>query len=243
MHSMGYTFLIVGIFAIGIVLYEISQIIWCSILAIRAGKRAQPVSQKISSPRKRILVIGDSTSYGTGATQPQYSLVGRLVRAYPDIEVTNESENAMDLKQLARKLSDIQETYDMVIIHIGGIDTLKFTSNRKMEQLFERIHLEIQRLAIPTTLLVTVNNVGLAPFMHLMSACLYRMRSKRMHQFFVRIAKKYNFHHVSLYEMPGNDLLAQDATHLFSKDRIHPSDAGYGIWYEKINHTLKPLLS
>ncbi len=239
---MDHILYIIGVPIFCLLVYEITHILWYAYLAVAAGKKVQPVSQLIENPKKRTLVIGDSTSYGTGATEPRFSLVGRLVHTYPEVSITNESKNALDLRELSLKLNTIQGTYDVVLIHIGGIDTLKFTSTQKMEQYFLKINEELDRLKIPTRILITVNNVGLAPIMQFMSSFLYRHRSNFMHNFFVKMAQKYGMRHVSLYELPGKDPLSHNTKQLFSKDKMHPSDEGYGIWFSKIDATLKPLL-
>ena len=224
---------------VGIVLcfiaYEGLSIAWYSYLAVVAGKKVTPFSRILTNPRKHVLVIGDSTSYGTGASSSEHSLVGLLGQEFPDIAITNKSKNALNLKELADRMQDIHGTYDVIQIHIGGIDTLSFTSDRSMLSSWERIYTRIQELKIPTTILVTVNNVGLGPFMKTCSSVLYRLRSRHMNRFFTKLAETYQIEHVSLYDLPGNDPLAKNPDVLFSKDKIHPSDAGYKLWYERIS--------
>ena len=61
--------------------------------------------QKInSSASKKILVLGDSTAVGTGATNNVYSTTGRLSSMYPDAEITNISENGFKIAGLNEKI-------------------------------------------------------------------------------------------------------------------------------------------
>jgi lysophospholipase L1-like esterase len=128
------------------------------------------------------------------------------------------------------------------MIHIGGIDTLSFTRFQKMEKFFVKMNNHIQRLKINTVILVTVNNVGLSPFICFPFKGIYSTRSKKMHHFFQKIAQIYSMVHISLYALPGNDPLAKNPSRLFAGDRIHPNDEGYGIWYSKIKEVIPTYL-
>ncbi len=230
--------LLFGVF----ILIEGVRLIYYGYRAHLSGERTTPVSQMCKNPRKRILIVGDSTSYGTGASSPNNSLVGRFASDFPDFEIINESENALNIANLEKKLENGSGTFDVLMIHIGGIDTLAFTSFLKMEKLFLRINEHIKRRNFRTVILVTVNNVGLSPFIRFPLKHLFEERSRKMHSFFEKMAQRYNMVHVSLYELAENDPLAKDPRRLFSADKIHPSDEGYGIWYARIKEVITPYL-
>ena len=203
-----------------------------------AGKKTVPFSTHPQNPTKRVLVIGDSTSYGTGALNPIHSLYGRLAQDFPSIEITNKSVNALNSAGLLTVLRNNTEPCDMLMMHIGGIDTLSFTPKKRLEKIFASVAQHIKEQNIPVAVLVSVNNVGLSPFVRFPLKTLFNRRSETMHFLFERIAQQHGFIHISLYARPGEDELAQDPNTFFAGDKIHPNDAGYAIWYQKIKHAL-----
>lgn len=225
-------FFTVAFFAL--LFFEFGKIAKGMHLAKKAGKKTNPFSQLSDKAQERILVIGDSTSYGVGALDPRNSLVGRLALDKPRAHIENLSQTAMDLKQLASSLKGVRKnSFDTLLIHIGGIDTLSFTSLQKLERHMENVAAEARRLCRGSTILISVNNVGSAPvFQFYPLSRLLTKRSKHMSSFFSDAATKHKMLHVNLYLEKEDDPLPQNSH--YAPDGIHPNDEGYGIWYKKI---------
>ena len=82
--------LYICVILLSIIIFETARLLLHLQKAVDAGKRVIPVTQSLQSAHKRILVIGDSTSFGTGAIKSENSLVGRLARDFPNTEIVND---------------------------------------------------------------------------------------------------------------------------------------------------------
>lgn len=122
-----------------------------------------PVMQQNEGATKRVLVIGDSTSYGTGALESENSLVGRLAKDFPNIEIVNASENAMSMKRLHEKLQTLKgEKFDIIMIHIGELICCHLRHQQNSH--FSKRHFSLTReLSAQKVLLVSMNNPVSAP--------------------------------------------------------------------------------
>ncbi len=206
--------------------------------AIMLGRGTSPVSQEKPGARVRILVIGDSTSYGTGAVNPSKSLVGRLASEYKEAAIANLSENAMNLKALAGKLALLEsERYALVCIHIGGIDMLTFTPFKAMHRYLAKA-LESAKKIAPRVVVVSMNNAGSVPAYRFPVSTLYEFRGRQMSRLFERACRESGVTHAPLFMERRDDPLLNERGGFYARDGMHPNDEGYGIWYEKI----KPFL-
>jgi lysophospholipase L1-like esterase len=222
--------------------YAMGRIIFFSRRAVAAGRRAIPVSHLVENARKRVLVIGDSTAYGTGAIDPHHSLAGRLVIDFPDIEVINASENAMSFKRLSKKIRGLEGPFDTAIIHIGGIDAILLTTENCIGKHVRIIKDELTRLGVQDIVLVSMNNVGSAPLIPFPINLLYELRSKHLFGFLSLLCEKLGIAHVPLFEPRSSDPFVQNPQ-LFSGDGIHPNDEGYAVWYGRIKEKIDNILN
>jgi lysophospholipase L1-like esterase len=223
----------------------IFEIVWFGtriMRAIRAGKIAIPAAQEVSSSSARLLVIGDSTSYGSGASQPSFSLVGRLAQDFPQFTIVNASENAMSLAQVRKKMETIstRERFDIIMIHVGGIDTLLFTPISIIQKELHQIFSLARAMGAQTVVLVSVNNVGSVPLFHFPFNHLFTHRSRLVSEACDKESLLNDIVHVPLFSETAFEPLLRNGHQFFSVDGIHPNDEGYGVWYEKIRTTVSP---
>ena len=242
MYDLGASigFALLGV-VIVFVFVELSLISVRGYRAVQEGKRARPAEKVQSNPRAKVLIVGDSTAYGTGATTPAFSLAGRLIAAHPEFTVINAAQNAMGLKELITKLDEMaDESFDLVIVQIGGIDTLKLTRCQtiaaRLEQILRRI---AQKFNTPVTVLVSVNNVGAAQFFRLPVRYLYSWHSRKVSRACGAVCAATGVVHVPLFHERSSDPLRQGGVH-FAPDGIHPNDRGYEIWYAEVRQQIAP---
>jgi lysophospholipase L1-like esterase len=201
-----------------VIMYEAVRIVYYSRIAIKNGKLAEPLSQVVENPEYTILIVGDSTSYGTGASCKECSLVGRLAKDVAGASITNASKNAMSLSTLTQTLRSLStNVYDVIIIHIGGIDTISLTPMRTIERYIGAVFSYATKMARKKVFLVSVNNAGLVP--------LFRFPLSLI-----------------LFEEREREVLHKNPNRFFSSDKTHPNDEGYAIWYEKIRRIILPHL-
>lgn len=224
-------------------LYVTLRILFYTRKAVLAGKQTRPASNVNPRASHRVLVIGDSTSYGTGAINMGDSLVGRLIRDYPDYEILNKSENGIGIKRVHEIISHIEETFDFVIIHIGGIDTLAFSRKKTIIEYMKKINEQAKRLHARTLILVSMNNAGSLPLMLFPLDIIFNLRSRLLSRLFAKICSENNIVHVPLFTNRKDEPLLQNGENHFSPDLIHPNDFGYGIWYEKVKRVFDTEIS
>lgn len=243
MSSTGHIILYIGIALIAIVCIETVRIVILSRRAVHSGKKTTPVAQVNAQATKRVLVIGDSTSYGTGALEKENSLVGRLAKDFPNIEIVNASENAMSMERLHEKLQTLKgEKFDMVMIHIGGIDMLSFTPSSKIHTLAKDIFSLTRDLSAQKVFLVSMNNPVSAPLFRFPVNHILDKRSKALTEVFADVCAQSSIDHIPLYVDNPDDPFHADPERYYAYDGIHPNDEGYGIVYEKIKTRVAPHL-
>lgn len=235
-------YVVLGVFA-GVLLFEVILIGRRLVLAKRNGNRAVPVSQHVPNATTHVLVVGDSTAYGTGAEEQQNSLVGRLARNFPHIHIDNAAENGMGLDVLRKKLDTMSgRSYDITMLHIGGIDVLSMTTDAKiitaLKDIFEKARALLKSDDPRNIVFVSVNNVGCAPAFRFPLNRLLERRSRRLNGLFQVLADEHEVTHVSLFCERDDDPFAARPDELYASDGIHPNDAGYELWYDKINQKL-----
>jgi lysophospholipase L1-like esterase len=100
----------------------------------------------------RILVLGDSTAVGTGATRAEDSTAGRLAQKYPNSEVTNLAVNGLKIAGLESILKNMDASqnhrYNIVLIQIGANDIIRLTPMKDIEAGIGRILARSKELAV-----------------------------------------------------------------------------------------------
>jgi len=219
-----------------VILYEFGRLLFCLYLVKIAGRKTTPIENYPANPVGRILILGDSTSYGTGALNSDNSLVGRLIKDYPNYTVINKSQNGLRFSQLEKQLTTLADinNLDYIFLHIGGMDTLYFTSQATIKKVFDKFAKFCFAKKVRQCFVVSVNNTGNVPMYHFPLNYLLGKRSHVVSDQLNKLAQNYGFVSIPLYENKALEPLLSSSD-LFSADKIHPNDKGYGKWYEKIH--------
>ncbi|MCA9358975.1 hypothetical protein KC926_02085 [Candidatus Kaiserbacteria bacterium] len=214
------------------------ETVWISIRlrrAIKAGKQARAAANKAENESARILVIGDSTALGTGASEASSSIAGMLIRDFPRFSLVNESENSMSIKRTREKIETLlDQHFDIVMINTGGIDTLSFTPFRNFKAELEKILAYTKEMGASSTIIISMNNVGTAPIFHFPISAIFTYRSRQLSRLCESICREQGAVHVPLFTEFKDEPLIEKGRHHFAHDCIHPNDTGYSIWYERI---------
>ncbi|MCA9360704.1 hypothetical protein KC730_02325 [Candidatus Kaiserbacteria bacterium] len=241
---MSLTEVFIFLFVLVLVIFVIFEVIWITTRAkraVRAGEVAVPASQKGGENSLRVLVVGDSTAFGTGASAPEFSMVGRLIADFPNLTVVNAAENALNVNQVRKKMQSLEsEKFDIIIIHVGGVDTLAFTSAKKIRKELQNIFSCANKMQATSVVLVSVNNVGSIPLFHFPINKIFRYRSLCISQLCHEESEKSSVVHVPLYAEKKEEPLYQNGIWHLSPDSIHPNDLGYEIWYKKVKLAVSP---
>lgn len=211
---------------------------------IVTGKKTSPFNQIAASGHSRILVVGDSTAYGVGASTADRSVIGLLAQDLPNFTIVNAAENGSKLAQTYQKIMSLPElSFDSVIILTGGIDTISLTSQKTMTDLLQQTIEQLKKVCTNKVFLVSVNNVGATQFFPYPLNLLCTYRSRQITELCGQVASKNQIVHIPLFLEKDQDPFYASPKKFISYDGIHPNDEGYKIWYDKIAPIIREHLS
>jgi lysophospholipase L1-like esterase len=114
-------------------------------------------------PVRRILIVGDSTAVGIGASAPTETLVGHIAAQFPATAVENHARAGARAAHMKPQLALAEKSkYDAVLIAVGGNDVLRGTPRDAF-----RIALDeaMRQACTLSDIVIVVNcpNIGAAP--------------------------------------------------------------------------------
>jgi GDSL-like Lipase/Acylhydrolase family len=209
----------------------------------RRGRRAV---HRRRQPAARVLVVGDGSALGAGATTPWQSVAARLAAAHPSWTIGNLARDrtadvAHMLGRMVRRLGRYGRGpyYDAVVIHIGSMDALRFTREGSLAVslvLALAAAGELARHAV----LVTGGNLAPSPVYPPWS-WLIGWRGRRVRDLFGAIAWEAGVEHIDLYG-PAVDRAA-DGIRWAANDGLHTGDANDAAWFQPIDIALTDRVS
>lgn len=196
------------------------------------ARRSEPLQHAPADAALRLLIVGDSTGVGTGASAPQTTLAGLLAQAYPRLRIDNRARDGATFADVAGQLDAVTARYDLVLVHAGGNDVIRL---RKLETLradIDRV-LVLARARADRVVVMPAGNVGNAPFFFAPVSWLMTSRARSMHGFVRESAARHQAVYVNLFKDRADDPFAQ-RPELNAADGLHPSDAGYRVWFDEL---------
>ncbi len=188
-----------------------------------------------------IVVVGDSTAYGTGVTDTTNSIAGRIGADFPDYEVRTFAKNGRVLGEVigALKGANLEKQTDVLVLQIGGNDILQNKTKENIEADTRAMLIEAKKYA-KHVIFMSCGNVGsAASFVQNGEVDLVREeRTLVAREIFMRVSDELQVTYVDLFIPKDTDPFLQSPKEYFSLDGLHPSGAGYGLWYQ----TLAPVL-
>lgn len=198
------------------------------------ARESQPFQAMPAAAQGRVLVVGDSTAVGTGASSPAASVAGLLAARHPRLAITNLGEDGAKFDAIARQLERAQGRWDAVLMLGGGNDVIRLTGYEKLQDAVGRV----AQLASERSDLVVFlpsGNVGNAPFFFPPLSWWMAQRSQMLHEIVRGAARVHGAAYVNLYKERADDPFAQEPRRMNARDGLHPSDAGYRLWYDELN--------
>jgi lysophospholipase L1-like esterase len=200
--------------------------------ATRLTRLSRPFHASPESAEASLLIVGDSTALGTGASTPQASLAGRIAAHYPSLRIRNLARAGARFADIAEQLRNAGQ-HDLILVAGGANDVMRFTSESRLAR---DIELTLARAASQAgqVILVPAPNVGNAPFFPRPLSWLLSHRARLLHRLARASAGTVGAAYVDLYREQAADPFAQDPQRLIAADRLHPSDAGYAVWFDEL---------
>ncbi len=198
----------------------------------KLAAKATAFSRKSENAKLHILFVGDSSGVGTGTSSPLTSIAGLVGKRYPEAEILNMSINGARTKDVISQLKNTAGKYDLIMIHVGGNDNVRFTN---YDQLAKDIRqaLDLALSKSNQVLLTTTGNVGTAKLLPASSRWIFEQRSRRIRTIFMQqvAASQGNIRYTDLFRERSDDPFARDPQKYYAADMFHPSDAGYLDWF------------
>ena len=210
---------------------------WRFIKTIYLIARVSPYEQS-GVDNKKILILGDSTGYGTGASQSADSIAGLIGSDFPTFSIINNSINGRTIGELVSVTESMSTKYEIIVLQIGGNDIIQ---KRNIDQVMLELDLIYKNLNLLTKniVMISAGNVGAATAFSGKHAADYQTLSKRFHKRAELFAQeREGFEYINLFEEPETDPFVLHPNLYLSIDGLHPSSEGYKLWYEKLKPSL-----
>ncbi len=226
---------------VGIGIYQAIRISRLVNMGKALANSAQPFEQHPPKSSASILVIGDSSAVGVGASQPADSIAGLLGHRYPNATITNRGISGLRvaglLSALRSQLIKPDEHFGLILIQIGGNDTTHLTNYAQVETDLSAA-LELVKKSSASVALMSTGNFATVHFFPTPLNYYFGHRSKVMRDLFVRLAADKGVAYVDLYEPLGQNHFEKDPDHFYAADMFHLNSYGYEWWFTKVSQTI-----
>ncbi len=226
--------IIVSFLIVLLVAFEISLFISSVNKGRDLAKASVPFEVRVKEANRRVLVIGDSTGVGTGASDSADSVAGRIARDYPGTEIVNRAQDGAKVEDIFQQLKDFRNgEFDLVFLQIGGNDIIRFTD---LDRLNDSIT-EVLRLAGDKggkVIFMSTGNVGLAPVFFPPVNWIYTWRTRKVRVIFMAVSRREKIEYIDLFKERDEDPFMRDAAIFYAADTLHPGSEGYRLWYEEL---------
>ena len=196
--------------------------------------------QHPDSPTMKILVMGDSTAVGIGASESNFSTAGRLGEKYQTADITNISRYGMRLSELLGIIRGLPQSlrYDLILLQIGANDVTHFTPLSEVTTLLNAILDEAQSRS-SKVIILSSGNIGLSPVFRFPFSSLLSKRTRDVREVYIAETKdRTSVSYIDLYKERSSDIFISDVKKYYAEDRFHPSSDGYLVWFTELEKVL-----
>lgn len=197
-----------------------------------------PYMNETNDYRKTLLVLGDSTGVGVGADKPEDSIAGRLAAYLGATHVENYAISGTLTEELPFQIAKAKlAEYDYILLQIGGNDVLALHSAKRTAA-----HLSFAIPKLPKAgkiIIMSAGNAGGGTLFPPPLRPFHTMANLALHEEFARVAHGWHALYVNLYEPFWKDPFLRDPDRYLSRDGLHPSTYGYGLWFDKVKEALE----
>ena len=130
--------------------------------AVALSRSIDPLQAEPLDATAQLLLVGDSTAVGTGASAADASVAGLIARQHPHVRIMNRACVGAKFADIVRQLEPPQR-FDLILILGGGNDVIRLTGNAAL-QADEGRALQLASERADTVVLMPAGNVGNTPF-------------------------------------------------------------------------------
>ncbi len=192
-----------------------------------------------------ILVLGDSTGYGTGAGHGKYSIAGLIGADYSDYTIINNSKNGRTIGEALAEIKTLPTApkHKLILLQIGGNDILAKRPIDVVRGELGTLHQEVKSRA-EHVVMISSGNVGTsAAFTGTKKADEYDRLSRQYRELFIAMARESDVTYVDLFEETDQDAFLREPKKYLAIDGLHPSREGYAYWYKTLRPEIAVILN
>lgn len=184
-----------------------------------------------SGETSRILILGDSSAEGIGASRPEHTIAGYFGAAYKHATIVNRGTSGARVNELASQLAPFGgQPFNLVVVLVGTNDVMTNTAPTVVETALRDVLRTARKISDHVVLLMPADPGKLPAFRN--SPELSWILSARTHVFyeiFHRVAIETGVQFVrSFIRFTMSDaFLGSTDTMISSHDYVHPTDTCY----------------
>lgn len=204
--------------------------------------RINPYGQTVPNA-ETILVVGDSTGYGTGAQNSNESIAGRMGTDFPQFSIKNNSSNGRTIQGALEVLLTLPQdaTYKLILLQIGANDILQNHTVSEVKPVLTSVLREAKKHS-STVVMISSGNIGAATAFDSKQAQKYTQQTLLFSPMFAETARQQNMLFIDLFRDSQHDVFVQDPAKYLALDGLHSSSEGYKVWYDILKPTLAAVL-
>jgi len=184
---------------------------------------------------RKILIVGDSSAVGTGASKPEDTLSGLFAKDFPRTEIINNAVNGSLTRDVIKQLEREQgKHYDMIVISTGGNDVWAFSRISKLKRDLDKVLTSAIALSNHKVIVLFFGNEGSAPILPPLVRGLVMKRTEKIKNVFVEVCNNNRVPCIELFASTDDNPFIKDPKKYFAADMLHPSSEGYKAWYRKM---------
>jgi lysophospholipase L1-like esterase len=175
-----------------------------------------------------MLVLGDSTAVGVGATSST-NVPGRLAE-HLHASVENYAKSGAKVGWLTeQRMRAKRAHYDTTLVQIGANDVVSTGNLTVAAAVFEKELAALTKMS-GRVIVLTAGDIGDSGVFIRPLGAVISYRTRVLREYFKKTCEKYGAVYVDIYAEPN--VLARDPGRYYAADNFHLSSEGYGYWYE-----------
>lgn len=228
---------------LGYLIYGAGLMGWRIKESVSFAQGVKPFSRVVEDASAEMLILGDSTAVGVGASSPERTIAGRFAAEFPTVSITNIGQNGMRLRDFSNLVASLEQLtpeqhYDLLLIQVGANDILRYTNLQALRQDLRTI-LQFAEEKSDRTIILHSGNIGTGPFFVWPIGPVLTDRTRVVRQIYLEETRTYaGVNYVDLFVEEADDVFVLAPEQFYSEDLLHLSDEGYRVWYEKIRETM-----
>jgi lysophospholipase L1-like esterase len=211
--------------------------LWLAVRIIRrVAAVTQPYNRALADAPQHVLVLGDSTMFGSGVKERINTMGGRLGRKFPQASVETLAVDGARVRDLAGQLERAKYSrYDLIMVGVGGNDVVRLTD---LDNLARDLAAFLERARRRSGKIIVVHcvNLGNIGFFWPPLSWLFDYRTRWLSETYAQVTRGMaGVHYVNFYRPRGADhYTAGTRARFITEDGFHPSDYANGYFFELI---------